>query len=277
MRLLWVVVALFLSMSLAHAQETMRITIGADPYIQALLKLALSYDEAQPELKFVYDIPTQKRAIRLLGKDNGIDVFWSVTSSKREKLARAIRIPLVKGVLGYRLGLIRKADVSRMEKLNTIGDFQSVHFGLRDDWPDLDIFKKNNLKVASYPREGNAYEMLRSGRFDILPTDVLDGVYLDTESGIQADPHHIYYYPSAVYFFVAKNDLVLYNKLKSGLEQAHADGSFDKLFNRYFATRLKDANLAKRKRIDLVNPLLPLSAPLSNATYWYKNNNEGNQ
>ncbi|MBE0367248.1 substrate-binding periplasmic protein [Pseudoalteromonas aurantia] len=272
MRFVLVVMALFLSIGLAHAKTTVRITVGADPYIQALLKLALSYDEEDVQLEFVNDIPTQKRAIRLLGKDNGIDVFWSVTSSKREKLARAIRIPLVKGVLGYRLGLIRKSDVARMKKLNTIGDFYGLHFGLRDDWPDLDIFRKNNLKVVSYPREGNAYEMLRSGRFDVLPMDVLNGVYLDTESGIQIDPYHIYYYPSAVYFFVAKTDTELHQKLKMGLEAAQADGQFDTLFNRYFAEQLQDVNFSSRKQIDLINPLLPPSAPLSNPIYWYKNN-----
>ena len=272
MRFKYAVMALFLSINCVYAESVVRITGGADPYIQALLQLALSYDQRDYKLHFVDNIPTQKRAIRLLGKDNGIDVFWSVTSSEREKLARAIRIPLVKGVLGYRLGIVRKSDVERMKMLNTIGDIQGLYFGLRDDWPDYDIFIKNKLKVVSFQANGNAYNMLRSGRFDVLPLDVLNSSYVDGEPELQIDPYHVYYYPSAVYFFVAKDNLHLHHSLKSGLKAALADGRFDELFNKYFFKMLEDANLSSRKRIDLVNPLLPPSAPLSNAAYWYRKN-----
>ena len=256
------------------AEQTVRITSGANPYIIELLKHTLSYQKEIHTLDFVENIPTQSRAIRLLGYKNGIDVFWSVTSDEREKQALAVRIPIVKGVLGYRLGIIKKSRLDYFSKLKTDGELRSLRYGLRADWPDTVIFKDNDFNVLEYSQENSGYELLEASRIDVLPIDALYANDITNMTDLAIDPAHVFYYPSAVYFFVKKDNQALYQKLKTGLDKAIEDGSFDTLFNRYFKGELAELALEKRQKITLVNTLLPASAPIHTKKYWY-NNNQG--
>ena len=258
----------------ACAEQTVRITSGADPYVIELLKHTLSYQSEAHRLDFVENIPTQSRAIRLLGDKNGIDVFWSVTSDEREKQALAVRIPIVKGVLGYRLGIVKKSRLDYFSKLKTDGELRSLRYGLRADWPDSVIFKDNDFNVLEYSQENAGYELLEASRIDVLPIDALYANDITNMTDLTIDPAHVFYYPSAVYFFVNKNNKALYQKLKSGLDKAIEDGSFDTLFNHYFESELTELALDKRQKITLVNTLLPASAPIHTKKYWY-NHNQG--
>ena len=258
----------------ACAEQTVRITSGADPYVIELLKHTLSYQREAHTLDFVENIPTQSRAIRLLGDKNGIDVFWSVTSDEREKQALAVRVPIVKGVLGYRLGIIKKSRLDYFSKLKTDGELRSLRYGLRADWPDTVIFKDNDFNVLEYSQENSGYELLEASRIDVLPIDALYANDITNMTDLAIDPAHVFYYPSAVYFFVKKDNQALYQKLKTGLDKAIEDGSFDTLFNRYFKGELAELALDRRQKITLVNTLLPASAPIHTKKYWY-NNNQG--
>lgn len=258
----------------ACGEQTVRITSGANPYVIELLKHTLSYQKEIHTLDFVENIPTQNRAIRLLGDKNGIDVFWSVTSDEREKQALAVRIPIVKGVLGYRLGVIKKSRLDYFSKLKTDGELRGLRYGLRADWPDTVIFKDNDFNVLEYSQENSGYELLEASRIDVLPIDALYANDITNMTDLAIDPAHVFYYPSAVYFFVKKDNQALYQKLKTGLYKAIEDGSFDTLFNRYFEGELAELALEKRQKITLVNTLLPASAPINTKKYWY-NNNQG--
>ncbi|MEQ3514049.1 transporter substrate-binding domain-containing protein [Pseudoalteromonas sp. BZB3] len=258
----------------ACAEQTVRITSGADPYVIELLKHALSYQREVHTLDFVENIPTQNRAIRLLGDKNGIDVFWSVTSDEREKQALAVRVPIVKGLLGYRLGVIKKSRLDYFAKLKTDGELRGLSYGLRADWPDTVIFKDNDFNVLEYSQENAGYELLEASRIDVLPIDALYANDISNMTNLTIAPAHVFYYTSAVYFFVNKNNKALYQKLKSGLDKAIEDGSFDTLFNHYFESELTELALDKRQKITLVNTLLPASAPIHTKKYWY-NQNQG--
>jgi ABC-type amino acid transport substrate-binding protein len=71
------------------------------------------------------------------------------------------------------------------------------------------------------------------------------------------DPQLLIIYPTATWFYVAKDNTALADALLQGLQQAEQDGSFDKLFQRYFGDALQRLQLEKRTRIMLENPLLP--------------------
>ncbi|RXE94697.1 substrate-binding periplasmic protein [Pseudoalteromonas phenolica] len=232
----------------ACAEQTVRITSGADPYVIALLNHTLSYQNEVHTLDFVKNIPTQNRAIRLLGAENGIDVFWSVTSDEREKQALAVRIPIVKGVLGYRLGVIKKSRLEFFTKLRSDGELKKLRYGLRTDWPDTVIFKDNDFNVLEYSQENSGYDLLEASRIDVLPIDALFANDIANMSDLTIDPAHVFYYPSAVYFFVDKNNKTLYQKLKVGLDKSIEDGSFDTLFNRHFENELAELALDKRQK-----------------------------
>ena len=58
-------------------------------------------------------------------------------------------------------------------------------------------------------------------------------------------------------------------RLAAGLERMAKDGSFDALFDKYFAKSLRDLGLDQRIAIDLDNPFLPAWVPLDRPELWF--------
>ncbi|MGB1291039.1 MAG: hypothetical protein ACPG5Z_02845 [Pseudoalteromonas sp.] len=250
---------------------TVRYTAGGHPYITELLKLVLSKSDITIKPIEIDKIPSQTRAIRLLGEQDGIDVFWTVTSPSSEKRAKAILIPLVKGLMGYRIALIQNTRQDLFSNVTHSGQLSPFTFGLRQDWPDTAIFQSNDLKTITYGQGADPLNMLTSGRFDALPFEIFDLASLHNEQ-VVGDQYIAIRYPSAVYFFVAKNNLKLHKLIESGLLKAIDDGSFEALFNQHFSQVIKQAQLGSRRIIELKNPLLPPSAPIHKAHYWLDKN-----
>jgi hypothetical protein len=61
----------------------------------------------------------------------------------------------------------------------------------------------------------------------------------------------------AFVFYVVKENVELAKTLTKGLLSAKADGSFNRLFERYFKTLFERLDLPNRRVIELNNPLLP--------------------
>ena len=92
-------------------------------YFIELLELALNKTETKSNnirLKTTKNIMTQGRAIHQLAQRKNIDVVWAVTSKAREQLLLPIRIPLLKGLLGYRVLIIRIEDRGKFSAVNNI-------------------------------------------------------------------------------------------------------------------------------------------------------------
>ncbi|QPB84154.1 transporter substrate-binding domain-containing protein [Pseudoalteromonas rubra] len=247
-----------------------RVTAGANPYVTELLALALSYQPRPVTFKPIVGIPTQSRALRLLGKPSGIDVFWSVTSKAREQQALAVRIPLVKGLLGYRVLFIAASRAADFVDIKHWGQLQPLLFGLRHDWPDRAVFERNGLQVVAFHDTEKAMTMLSNKRLDVVPLDILAANDFPSRTDIMVQPSLLISYPSAVYLFVDKANIQLRDLLQAGLEQAIADGCFEQLFRRHFADQLTQLDLAGRTHLRLPNPTLSAETPLSRSELWYQ-------
>ncbi len=268
MKLLVLVVALLVFAPYAKAEQlTIRYSAGGHPYAIELLELALSKSGITLNAQQVENIPSQTRALRLLGAKEGIDVLWKVTNSESEKQAKAILIPIVKGLLGYRIPLVHQNNKELFKDIRHSRQLRSVTFGLREDWADKDIFQSNELKVLTYGQGAEPLKMLETGRVGALPYEILEATKPRNTSLVN-DQYIAIHYPSAVYFFVANDNQKLHDQIETGLNIAVNDGSFDALFYRHFARAINHANLTNRRVIELQNPLLPLSAPLNTAHYW---------
>lgn len=159
---------------LANTPLTIRYSADGHPYPAELLALILSKSAITMVPNKVPDIPSQSRAIRLLGKENGIDVFWGVTSSEWETQAKAILIPIDKGLLGYRIPVVHISHKDMFAAVTHARQLTPFVFGLREDWPDTAIFKRNELDTLMYGMGAEPIAMLRSGRIDALPYDIFD-------------------------------------------------------------------------------------------------------
>ena len=75
-------------------------------------------------------------------------------------------------------------------------------------------------------------------------------------------------YPAASYLFVRPDRPQLAVDLERGMEAAVADGSLQRLFQRYFGDLIARHRLNQRVVLNLRNPLLPPGTPLQRPGYW---------
>lgn len=247
-------------------------------YFVALLRLALDKTKAQYGDYLLDDSAqpmTQSRAIALLSVGEEVDVLWSMTSRLRETQMLPVRIPLLKGLMGYRLFIIRGEDKMWFKDITSIDQLRELRAGQGHDWPDAEILRSNGLHVETSVEYENLFRMLHAGRFDFLPRAINEPwqeVQARSDLGLDVEADLLLYYPTANYFFVNKGNFALAERLRIGLESAIADGSFEKLLLNHpiNAYALKHAHLHKRRMLKLVNPLLPSDTPLQRKELWWQ-------
>jgi hypothetical protein len=225
------------------------------------------------ELAFATEVLTQARSIAEVQKGRQNSVFWTVTSKEREQNLRPIRVPLFKGLLGYRLLVIRMEDVQAFAGINTLAELGKLSAGQGAQWPDTNILLANQLPVVRGLSRESLYKMLLGKRFDYFPrgiTEIVAEGELIPDRGLMIEPHLMLHYPSAMYFFVNKENRELAGRLERGLAQLMDSGEFDRLF--YSLPRVQWATqlLSKRQHVilELKNPDLPAETPLGESRYW---------
>lgn len=237
-----------------------------------LLQLALSKSGREYQLQPTAEVIPQSRAILLLQSNAVIDVLWTVTSPEREEVLLPVRIPIDRGIYGWRLFLIRAGTQSRFDAVGDLAALAALTGGQGHDWPDLPILRASGLKVTAGSSYDGLFEMLARERIDYYPRAIPE-VWAELEQRRQLplslESTLVLHYPSAMYFFVSPSNPQLAGTLEQGLQQAIADGSFQQLFDRYFASAIARARLAERKVLLLDNPLLPELLARNDPHYWF--------
>jgi hypothetical protein len=265
--------------SLVAAAETVTYARSATPgdvrdvYPLKLLQLALDKSGTTKYVLQVSDTPMlQGRAFVELAQGNTIRVAWGMTSIKRESELLPIRIPMFKGLIGWRLPLVREDRSEMFSEVRELQDLRRFVAGQGHDWPDTDILRGNGIEVVGVPLYESLFRMLSLGRFDYFPRSIVE-IWAEEEQhrkdGIVIDQHLLIRYPTAFYYFVNKKDVVLADTLRNGLERALADGSFDRLFCMQYAQNIAQARLEQRTTIVLLNPILPPETPLARKELWF--------
>jgi hypothetical protein len=236
-----------------------------------LLKQALAASGVSFELKASDDVMVQSRALKELETaSNHLHIAWSMTSVQREQVLLPVRIPIFKGLYGWRLLLIPQGQQAAWNDVDSLASLKRMTLVQGHDWPDTDILRANGLTVTTGTSFAALSRMLSMGRADGFPRSVLE-IAWEQESQKQLfaiEPNLVLHYPTAVYFFVRPGDLRLAGLLESGLNRLLANGAFDALFEKFHAKAIADAGLHKRKLIELHNPLLPEQTPLLRKELW---------
>ena len=214
----------------------------------------------------------QGRAIRALERgDPGVTLLWTMTNKEREAKLLPIRIPIYKGLIGWRIPLVRAADRDRFKHVKTKTDLARFSAGQGHDWPDTEILRFNGIQVETSSHYAGLFGMLGLGRFDFFPrsiAEIWDEVATTQTPGLVVESHIVLHYPAAFYFFVSKKNPQLARDLERGLNLAVADGSFDALFNEYHSDMIARANIKDRTIIRMENPTLPPETPLHRKELW---------
>ncbi|GGC58705.1 substrate-binding periplasmic protein [Undibacterium terreum] len=244
-------------------------------YFLSLLQLALSHSKKNYELAPTSTKMLQAGVIRDMTSPNGqVDLFWSMTTDEREAQLLPVRIPLDKGLIGWRIALIKPDKAPLFHGVKTIKDLRGIKAGQEQSWPDTDILKSNGLEVVTASSEDAMFSMLIGGRFEYFPRSVLEiqaELQLHPAHGLIMEKEVILHYPSAFYFFVSPRRPDLAEDVRAGLEKAIADRSFERLFQQYMQPAIDAADIKHRRIIELKNPLLSSDRlPLHRADLWYQ-------
>lgn len=240
-------------------------------YPVRLLELALKKSGADFDMRSDARPMPQSAAIKRLAAGVNVNVVWSMTTREREEQLLPIRIPIDKGLFGYRIAFVARNRPDTLARAKDLKTLDALVAGQGHDWPDVDILRSNGLRVVTTGQHQSLFPMLAAGRFDYFPRSVLevwDEINMPGAQDAVVDANVLLHYPTAVYFFVNKNNPALAKTLSTGLTRALADGSFDALYYERFGAIIKRANLRGRMRIALNNPLLPKETPLSRKSLW---------
>lgn len=262
----------------SHAQQTMEyrywdwgITPKRDDYQVGLLRLALEKTRATHgpfkivRVKAQFSTPRVRRELSR-GKIINLQVgpWRRVSQSVGEGVDPAIRIeiPIDKGLLGYRHLIVRREDQARFAAITEPSALKKFVAGQVRGWVDTDVYRANGYHVQDRSNITNVLAMLNAKRYDYVPMSIVEApLLLESQAGkgyqMVVAQRPLLYFPLPFVFYLSIHEPDLARRLEQGLRLAQADGSFDELFARSFATEIA---LIKQQRGDyfvLHNPLLP--------------------
>lgn len=194
----------------------------------------------------------------------GFDIFGTVAGN--QKLAKEQKIlvplPLMKGLLGYRILIIRAADKEKFAHISSAKQLQSLRLGIPATWADAELFRQNGYQVVEKGSFDDLFTRLENNEFDYVSfgANEVAGVFAQraAQSGkLIVDSSLLVYYPFPLVFYVNPANQTLAMRVTQGLQTISGNGELDAIFNRYFGADLKALNLPGRTKITLKNPLLP--------------------
>ena len=228
----------------------------ADYYVQ-LLELALDKTGVPYRLQPFTVVATGGRVLRDLEEGRDIDLTWGPTERIWEELALPVRIPLDKGILGWRLFLVNKSDLPSFAHVHTLEQLKAYSAGLQYDWGDVAILRANGLPVIEASVYETMFQMLALHRFQYFPRGVgeIEGEEKRFANlGLAIEPTLALHYAAQTYFFVSRKNPQLHDLIERGLRQAQRDGSFDRLFDKFNSRSIQGAHLDKRTVFELAVP-----------------------
>ena len=202
--------------------------------------------------------PAQDRCLELL-RQGEVDLVYLPPNEQRVAEFGVLPVDLYRGLLGYRLLLIRRQDGARFAAVTRLAQLRQFTGGFGRQWADLLVFERNGLPVMTGPGNEALIAMLKARRFDYLHRGLTEAFaeldQFDTDRQLMVEPHLALHYDFPVYFMVRRERKALLERLGLGLQKAQADGSFQRLFEQHFAPALRRARLGQRRLIELDYPL----------------------
>jgi len=245
--------------------------------VKEILRLALEKTVAEFgsfELRASSQHTNGLRYLNNLANDSDLNVVWSSTTEDKERNYLPIRIPLRKGLLGYRLLLVHKDQQALLKDVKNLADLKKFSVGQGVGWDDVKLYEANGIAVVE-AKYSNLFRMLSYKRFDFFPRGINEiFTELNKESAqnpdLVIDENLLIHYPWPYYFFVSKSNPQLQKRLELGLRKMIKDGSFDAIFWKYNGKAIEAVNFKKRRVIHMKNHLLPKETPLNDAALWFR-------
>lgn len=222
-----------------------------------LLDLVMQKTGAAYRLDPRADILTGAQVLERLPEQHGLDVAWGTDTPEWEEKLWPVTTPVDKGILGWRLLLIRRRDRHKFAAIRTHKELAALLAGQQRDWSDVAVLLGNGLRLAGYASYEELFPALAEGRYQYLPRGIAE--IWDEEKrfgrlGLMIEPTLALHYRQQSHFFVSRKNPLLHGYLEQGMHMAIADGSYETLFDRYNGEAIRRANLDARRVFELKMP-----------------------
>ena len=170
-------------------------------YPVRLLELALKKSGVDFDMRSEARPMPQSAAIKRLAAGVELNVVWSMTTREREDQLLPIRIPIDKGLFGYRIAFVSRSQPDMLAPVKSLENLRLLTAGQGHDWPDTDILRSNGLRVATTAQHQSLFPMLAAGRFDYFPRSVLevwDEIGMPGAQDAVVDNNVLIHYPAAI-------------------------------------------------------------------------------
>jgi hypothetical protein len=243
-------------------------------YFVEILELALSksghaYQLEKMSLPFMNETRSKTNIAA-----NLYEIHWLNAQPFYEPDLEPIRIPLCKGLTGWRISFIRPESQQAFSNVKKLNDLRHFVAGHGHDWPDAARYESLNIPQKLSASWKGLFNMLKQNRIDYLSRSALE-IYDEEDAfpelNLKVESQLVIHYPAAYYFYVKKGNQQLANDIRIGLERAIADGSFDRVFNRYFSEKIKRLHMEHRRVIEipLAEDVQLISDLKAHPSYWY--------
>ena len=195
---------------------------------------------------------------------------------QREEHWHMIPIPINKGIVGYRIFLIRKDDQPKFSKISTLQDLiaSGLIAGQGRTWDDVAILRKSKLETVDGGQYNGLFRMLMLGRFDYFPRGINEAfeeveARRDDFPGLAVEQNLVIYYPLPRVLATFKGNHKLASRIERGLEAIFDNGVHEKIWLKHHKKWLDMANLRQRTIIAIKNPFALSNLPYNEDKYWH--------
>jgi hypothetical protein len=217
----------------------------------------------------------RKRALDTLIEGELINVHVAATRTEWEEKTIPVRIPVLKGLLGYRLLLVEAKELPRFKAIESIDDLRKLRAGAGQQWTTTLVLRDAGFNVVTGIDYEGLFGMLHMNRFDYFPRGINE-IYPELEArkeaypGLRIEPNLAIYFTTPSYFFVSPKNPELADRIERGMELLIRTGVLDDLFQEQYGEAIKRANLKNRKIFVIQNNYLSKETPLNRPELWYR-------
>jgi hypothetical protein len=204
--------------------------------------------------------------------NQNFDIAISGYSDKKVLQASIIKFPISRGLLGHRIFIIKKENEDLINTFKTLPDLiKNFTIGSGHGWLDTDVFKYHNfnVEVAEY---NLLWKMLSKNRFLGFNRGLHEGhhelsLFKSKWPSLKVHETLVIKYPFDYFFYVSKNNTVLYKKLNASIKNLERKGLLKKHFFSHPSIINSLKSISKSTRVfEIENPYFNIKI---SKEYWY--------
>lgn len=243
-------------------------------YVEELLQKALEKSGSDATVVQAAAEYSRDRLLRELIAGENIHVVAEAVKPGWVENLIPIRIPLRKGIQGYRLFLINRQDQEALSRIDSLEELKAFPTGSGSQWSTRIALEEAGFQVVSSEDYETLFKMLQLRRFLTFGRGINEA-FQEQAHFSEANPELVVeqtlciYIPLPTYFFVSPEYPELARRIEAGLYQMLEDGSFDIHFEEFYGEDIVLADLGARKIFKLDNPNLGPLEPIGQSDLWF--------